>query len=66
MKKIKDRINFEIELELVRGHKTLGVPYRQNPLQHLIKECDQEARKCRETCMRCLMQVILNAMDYMH
>ena len=42
------KITFEIEFVLVRGHKVPKVPYQQCPLQCLIRECDYEARVCRE------------------
>ena len=47
IKSLKDKIKFEIELLLVRGHEKIVSPYSSAPLKHLIKECDENAKKIR-------------------
>ena len=44
---------FNIELVLVKGHKEPSRPYQQQPLQHLIVECNRKARRGRETIRTC-------------
>ena len=48
IKRLLEKIKFEIQIELVKGHKKPEGNYQQKPLQHLILECDQEATKQRE------------------
>ena len=48
IKKIMKEAPFEIELVLVKGHVIPRRPYQQQPLQHLIIECDRKAKKTRE------------------
>ena len=43
-----NRVPFDIELALVRGHETLTHSFQRCPLQHLIREHDFKARKYRE------------------
>jgi len=48
IKEIIDRINFEIKITLVKSHdKQIGT-YQENPIKHIIRECDKEARRTRE------------------
>ena len=48
IKKLLNKMQFEVEIILVCGHeKEIGM-HRQQPLKHLIRECNQSARKTRE------------------
>ena len=40
-------IKFEVELQLVRGHTPLNRPFRDMPLQHLVKAYHEEAERVR-------------------
>ena len=42
------KISFEIEIKLIKGHQKISSPFQNMPLQHLLKECDKEARALRE------------------
>ena len=48
IKRIMDKVSFEIEIRLMRGHKAPKEPYQVEPLTYLIRECDLKARKGRE------------------
>ena len=48
IKRLLEKIKFEIQIELVKEHKKPEGNYQLKPLQHLIVECDQEATKQRE------------------
>ena len=51
MKEILNRIQFDVEFKLIRGHEPAIDQFNRNPLQHLMKGCDEEARKIRENCI---------------
>ena len=40
IRRIIKEVTFEIDLVLVKGHKSPRGSYNQVPLEHLIKECD--------------------------
>ena len=48
IKKLLEKIKFEVEIELVRGYEKEIETYRQQTLKHLICECNQSARRTRE------------------
>ena len=48
IKKLIEKAKFDIQLELVKGHKKLKGNYSQRPLQYLIKECNLEVIRQRE------------------
>jgi len=43
------QIKFEVRIKLIKGHEKQIGRYDQNPTKHLLKECDREARRTRET-----------------
>ena len=43
MKDIIRQIKFEIEFKLLRGYAQITIPFSRNPLQHIMKVCDEEA-----------------------
>ena len=53
IKTIMKEALFRIELILVRGHVAPRQPCHQQPLQHLIIECDEKAWKARENIHNC-------------
>ena len=42
------KISFEIEIKLIKGHQKISSLFQNIPLQHLLKECNEEARALRE------------------
>lgn len=50
MKKLLKKIRFEVEFNLVKGHKAPSGPFQMKPLEHLIRMCDEKARVTREKC----------------
>jgi len=48
IKRILKRIKFDVEIKLIPGHGNNIGSYRDNPLKHLIKKCDERARRKRE------------------
>ena len=51
MKKILNRIQFDAQFKLIKGHEPVKDQFNWNPLQHLMKGCDEEARNIRENCI---------------
>ena len=50
MKNIVNRIKFDVEFKLIRGHSPTIGPFLRNPLLWIIKECDIKAREMRQRC----------------
>jgi len=48
IKRIMDKVSFEIEIRLIRGHEAPKEPYQVEPLTYLIREYNLKARKGRE------------------
>ena len=48
IKRLLERIKFEVSIILVRGHEENIEQHQIQPLKHLLKECDNQARKERE------------------
>ena len=52
IKVLMKRIKFDVELSLTKGHQQMSVPFSRIPLQHLIKECNEIAKKTRSSIHR--------------
>ena len=50
IKEILKRIKFEVEFKLTLGHAPMTALFARNPLQHIMKASDKEARRMRERC----------------
>ena len=48
MKHVMKKIKFEAQIKLVKGHEEQIGTHDQNPLKHLMRDCDRRARKTRE------------------
>ena len=46
------KINFEVEIKLMRGHKKGVVRYENEPVKWLIRQYDKEAEQAREEAMK--------------
>ena len=48
IKHLIERIKFDIKIHLIKSHEKQVGTYEQNPMKHLIKECDRKAKTIRE------------------
>ena len=48
IKRLLKDIKFEVEIKLLKGHEENIGLYQRNQLKHLIRQCDQRAKKKRE------------------
>jgi len=49
IKRELEKIKFNVESKYIKSHDKIKGTWRQEPLLHLIKECDSKAREIRET-----------------
>ena len=52
IKQLMKKINFEVEIKLMRGHEKGVVRYENEPVKWLIRQCDKEAEQAREEAMK--------------
>jgi len=48
IKQLIRKINFDVEIKLIRGHEKGVVHYQNEPVKWLIRQCDKEAEQARE------------------
>jgi len=44
IKQLMKKMNFEVEIKLMRGHEKGVVRYEDEPVKWLIRQCDKEAK----------------------
>ena len=48
IKDLLQRIKFNVNIHLIKSHEKVIGTFEQNPMKHLIKECDRRAKSTRE------------------
>ena len=48
IKQLLKKMQFDVEIKLMRGHKKGVIRYQNEPVKWLIRKCDSEAEKARE------------------
>ena len=48
IKKLLQKIKFDIEISLEKGHGKIIGRYQTNPLKYLLRECDKTSREMQE------------------
>ena len=66
IKSLLEKIKFDVEIKLIRGHESNIGSYRNNPIKYLIKKCDERARRIRENIELEERESNVNIMETMH